>query len=158
MKNIILLSTIGFIIGIGGAYFLWQSQFQGTNVTTGYGLDPLKCNLLEKACVYDFNGQKLEIDLSPRPLQIMKKTKITIKGLNYDFYDAKVRVHGVNMDMGTIIASLNKVDDNTYETSVALSACLVEDVMRYRIDLYDGNNSMNFHADFDLPNDMLDLK
>ena len=54
------------------------------------------------------------------------------------------------MDMGTIIASLEE-KDNVYTTKVALSACLVEDVMRYRIAVYDGNEPTGLYMDFDVP-------
>ncbi len=88
--------------------------------------------------------------MTPRPVEIMAETTISLSGLNYDFYDAKIRIFGLNMDMGTIIASLVE-KDNIYITKVALSACLVEDVMRYRIAVYDGNEPTGLYIDFDVP-------
>lgn len=120
------------------------------DVLKKYNLTPLECDLMKETCVKEYNGQKIYFDILPKPVEIMAESTIKITGLDYDFYDAKIRIFGLNMDMGTIIASLNKEGD-AYIAKVALSACLVENIMRYRIAVYDGNDPIDLYIDFDIP-------
>lgn len=152
MKKIYLVPIlVSIVIGcIAGFIYIKMTTESEVDVARQYDLVPLECDLMKKKCSKDFNGQTITFDMSPRPVEIMAETTISIEGLNYDFYDAKIRIYGLNMDMGTIIASLEK-DGNSYKTEVALSACLVEDIMRYRIAVYDGNEPTDLYIDFDVP-------
>ncbi len=128
MKTFIIPVIISIIVGAAAAFIYIQfSSDSRTDVSRDYDLVPLKCDLMKKKCTKEFNGQTVTFDMTPRPVEIMAETTISLSGLNYDFYDAKIRIFGLNMDMGTIIASLVE-KDNIYITKVALSACLVEDV------------------------------
>lgn len=151
MKTILISIIVSIAAGAAAAFIYIQSgKDDRIDVSREYDLIPLECDLMKKKCTKEFNSQQITFDLSPRPVEIMAETTITISGLDYDFYDAKLRIFGLNMDMGTIIASLEK-KDNVYKTTVALSACLVEDVMRYRIEVYDGNEPTGLYMDFDVP-------
>ena len=151
MKTFIIPVIISIIVGAAAAFIYIQfSSDSRTDVSRDYDLVPLKCDLMKKKCTKEFSGQTVTFDMTPRPVEIMAETTISLSGLNYDFYDAKIRIFGLNMDMGTIIASLVE-KDNIYITKVALSACLVEDVMRYRIAVYDGNEPTGLYIDFDVP-------
>lgn len=151
MKTFLISISISIIVGAAAAFFYIQSNKEKrTDVSRDYNLAPLECDLMKKKCSKGFNGQSVTFDMSPRPVEIMAETEISLSGLDYNFYDAKIRIFGLNMDMGTIIASLEK-KDNVYKTKVALSACLVEDVMRYRIAVYDGNEPTGLYMDFDVP-------
>ncbi|MDE7315297.1 MAG: hypothetical protein K2N11_06290 [Mucispirillum sp.] len=151
MKAFILPVVISIFVGALAAFIYIKSSTEDrTDVSREYNLVPLECNLMKKKCTKEFNGQTVTFDMSPRPVEIMAETIISLAGLDYDFYDAKIRIFGLNMDMGTIIASLEE-KDNVYTTKVALSACLVEDVMRYRIAVYDGNEPTGLYMDFDVP-------
>lgn len=151
MKTFIIPVIISIVVGAAAAFIYIQSSKEDrTDVSREYDLVPLVCDLMKKKCTKEFNGQTVTFDMAPRPVEIMAETTISLAGLDYDFYDAKIRIFGLNMDMGTIIASLEE-KDNVYTTKVALSACLVEDVMRYRIAVYDGNEPTGLYMDFDVP-------
>lgn len=151
MKTFIIPVIISIVVGAAAAFIYIQSTKEDrTDVSREYDLVPLECDLMKKKCTKEFNGQTVTFDMAPRPVEIMAETIISLAGLDYDFYDAKIRIFGLNMDMGTIIASLEE-KDNVYTTKVALSACLVEDVMRYRIAVYDGNEPTGLYMDFDVP-------
>ena len=151
MKTFIIPVIISIIVGAAAAFIYIQfSSDSRTDVSRDYDLVPLNCDLMKKKCTKEFNGQTVTFDMTPRPVEIMAETTISLSGLNYDFYDAKIRIFGLNMDMGTIIVLLVE-KDNIYITKVALSACLVEDVMRYRIAVYDGNEPTGLYIDFDVP-------
>ena len=138
MKTFIIPVIISIIVGAAAAFIYIQfSSDSRTDVSRDYDLVPLKCDLMKKKCTKEFNGQTVTFDMTPRPVEIMAETTISLSGLNYDFYDAKIRI------------LVEK--DNIYITKVALSACLVEDVMRYRIAVYDGNEPTGLYIDFDVP-------
>ncbi len=159
MRNNIFICIVIFIAllgGIAGGILYYKNSANSTDVLLQYDLEPLDCELLKKPCSVDFisnqtnNIDKITFDINPRPVVVMNKSTITISNLHYDFYDPKIRIHGLNMDMGTIIASLIEIAPNTFQASVALSACLVENIMRYRIAVYDGNSAINLFMDFDI--------
>lgn len=133
-----------------GILYININKESSVDVLKQYNLEPLECDLLKNQCIKKYDNQSIIFDMQPRPVEIMAETVISIAGLDYDFYDAKIRIFGMNMDMGTIIASLHK-DGDKYTSRVALSACLVEDVMRYRIAVYDGNEPTGIYMDFDIP-------
>lgn len=151
MKKIyFILLFIALLIGIISAIVYYKYSQEKTDVLKQYNLEPLACDLLKNPCKVNFNDNEVGFDISPRPVIVMDKSTITISNLNYDFYDPKIRIHGLNMDMGTIITALKEVESKTYQATVALSACLIEDVMRYRISIYDANTPIGLFLDFDL--------
>ncbi|MDE6885506.1 MAG: hypothetical protein K2P17_00465 [Helicobacteraceae bacterium] len=150
MKKIVILFGIALLIGISIAVFYYKNSEFNTNVLKDYELDKLACNLIKNPCKIEFKGGEVTFDIAPRPVVVMDKSTITISNLKYNISDPKIRIYGLNMDMGTIIASLDKIDSSTYQAVIALSACLIEDVMRYRISIYDGNEELKLFTDFDL--------
>lgn len=145
-----MIVILGFalLLGVGGG-LLYFKGLTSTKVVKKYELEKLPCNLLETPCKVSFDGSEVMFDINPRPISIMNESIITISNLSREIDDPKIRIYGLNMDMGVIITSLQKLD-STLQASVALSACLVEDVMRYRISVYNGNEELKLYADFDL--------
>ncbi len=151
IKTYIIPVTLSIIIAVTGALIYTEYKKENSvDVLKQYNLTPLECDLFKTRCEKEFMGGKIIFDMQPRPVEIMAETTISLEGLNYDFNDPKIRIFGINMDMGTIIASLHK-EGNRYTAKVALSACLVEDIMRYRLSVYDGNDSLGLFMDFDIP-------
>ncbi len=110
----------------------------------------LKCDLAKTSCAISVGTSNgVLVDMSPKPLEVMGKTTIAIKNLPKDIDDLKLRINGINMDMGTIIATPRLVD-GVWLAEVALSMCVVESVMLYQISLYNGVESLNAFAEFSL--------
>jgi len=153
MKKIItVFSFIFIIVGI-----FWMSyNFMTTSTEdppefadVNNSLDPLKCDLNNKACEMEFNGQKLKIDISPRPIYAMRPFSFKIiNGANLGLKDPNLVIDGINMDMGSIKTRLEQKGDNLV-AQVVLSACVVE-IMRYRFKVLDGKKETGFFVDFDL--------
>ena len=112
-------------------------------------LDPLKCDLNKDACEVKFNGVKLKIDISPRPIFAMRPFSFKIiNGKNLGLKDPNLVIDGIYMNMGLIKARLDQRGDNLI-AQVVLSACVV-DLMRYRFKLLDGEKETGFFVDLDL--------
>lgn len=132
---------------------LWQNKSESnTQVLLEYGLEPLPCDLSKRPCQVKTATKAITFNLTPRPLEVMGDTLVQIEGLDSKLFSSNpsIRIYGLNMDMGKIITSLTQTAPGKYEAKVALSACLVENIMRYRIALYDGNTPLNIFMDFDL--------
>ena len=149
--GILALAFVALLGGVGVA--LWQnSSDSSTQVLLDYGLEPLPCDLNKRPCQVKAAKQTITFDLTPRPLEVMGDTLVRIEGLDSELFSSNpsIRIFGLNMDMGKIITSLTQTAPGRYEAKVALSACLVENIMRYRIALYDGNTPLDIFVDFDL--------
>lgn len=152
MKKILTFFSLIFIVA--GAFWIGHKfmvskedppEFADVNTS----LDPLKCDLNKDACEVKFNGVKLKIDISPRPIFAMRPFSFKIiNGKNLGLKDPNLVIDGINMNMGLIKARLDQRGDNLI-AQVVLSACVV-DLMRYRFKLLDGEKDTGFFVDLDL--------
>lgn len=110
-------------------------------------LTPLKCDLNKQTCEYDFKGKKVGVTFSPLPVPILEE--IDLKLSNLGTYKAlSAKVYGLNMYMGTLVPSFEKIG-NTYTAKLFLSSCVLE-VMRYRFEFFDGEKPIGFSFDIDV--------
>lgn len=153
MKKILTIFSLIFIAA--GAFWIGH-KFMTTSyddppefADVNTSLNPLKCDLNKGACEVKFNGIKLKIDISPRPIFAMRPFSFKIiGGKALGLKEPSLAIDGINMDMGTIKARLETRGDNLV-AQVVLSACVVE-IMRYRFKLLDGEKETGFFVDFDL--------
>ena len=125
-----------------------------TNATAGKKrvfikeLTPLKCNLNETPCEYEFQGRKVRVEFKDKPILAMVENELVIENLG-DFGALDMRIYGLNMYMGDITPRLKALPRGTYKASVVLSSCVVK-VMRFRAEFFKGEKQLDFHFDFDI--------
>ena len=138
MKKILIIFSLIFIVA--GAFWIGHKfmvskedppEFADVNTS----LDPLKCDLNKDACEVKFNGVKLKIDISPRPIFAMRPFSFKI-------------INGKNLGLKDPNLVIDQRGDNLI-AQVVLSACVV-DLMRYRFKLLDGEKETGFFVDLDL--------
>ncbi|MCX2682820.1 hypothetical protein OQH60_02935 [Campylobacter sp. MIT 21-1685] len=108
---------------------------------------PLSCDLNKQDCAFDFQGKKVIVSFSPKPLQSLEVTHFSIKNFG-DYEDLELQIYGLNMFMGTIKPKLNKINKTDYEGKMALAACTL-DSMRFRAELKQQQQIL-FSFDFEL--------
>ena len=153
MKKIIIIFSFIFIVlgafSIGYKLMTTSKEDPPEFADVNTSLDPLKCDLNKDACEVKFNGVKLKIDISPRPIFAMRPFSFKIiNGKNLGLKDPNLVIDGINMNMGSIKARLDQRGDNLI-AQIVLSACVV-DLMRYRFKLLDGEKETGFFVDLDL--------
>ncbi len=125
-----------------------------TNATAGKKrviikeLTPLKCNLNETPCEYEFQGRKVRVEFRDKPILAMVENELLIENLG-DFGALDMRIYGLNMFMGDITPRLKPLPHGAYKASVVLSSCVVK-VMRFRAEFFKGEKQLDFHFDFDV--------
>ncbi|HIV49681.1 hypothetical protein [uncultured Helicobacter sp.] len=148
-RSIVAISLAGILGALCayGVFAFFQNTYDGHIVQEEGVLPPLPCSLNKQQCFVDFDGKRIGFEASPRPISFMEPTLINVSGLDgYD--DIKLRIYGLNMEMGTLIASTTK-EGEIHRAKVALNSCLLE-TMRYRISVYNGNEALGLYMDFDL--------
>lgn len=148
MRGIVIgLAGILGVLCAYGVFALWGYMYDERVVQEDGALPPLPCSLNTRQCFVDIGGKRVGFEVSPRPISFMEPTRISISGLG-EYEDIKLRIYGLNMEMGTLIASATK-EGEIYNAKVALNSCLLE-TMRYRISVYNGNEALGIYMDFDL--------
>ena len=111
-------------------------------------LTPLKCNLNETPCEYEFQGRRVRVEFKDKPILAMVENELVIENLG-DFGALDMRIYGLNMYMGDITPRLKALPRGTYKANVVLSSCVVK-VMRFRAEFFKGEKQLDFHFDFDV--------
>lgn len=147
-KYIVLFGFLVVFVGLFFAYNNYQKPKQGFKRELITELLPLECDLAKNPCEYDFNGKKILIDITPRPIYMLEELTIKIKNLDkYEHLNAQI--YGLNMYMGTISDEFECMENGDYETKVLLSTCQTK-IMRFRLELFDGEKSIGLFGDFDV--------
>lgn len=142
--------TLAFFISIFIAfYFVYQNHSKQNNNKRELltELTPLECDLSKTQCEYDFLGKKVIIDINPKPIYMLEELTVRIKNLN-EYKNLNAQIYGLNMYMGTISDEFEK-DGDDYITTIRLSTCQTK-IMRFRIELFDGDDSIGLFGDFDV--------
>ncbi|QOR00789.1 hypothetical protein [Campylobacter sp. 2014D-0216] len=146
MKNL-LIFALAIAFAISGAYFYTHMPSTGKKRELITTLTPLDCDLNQQSCEYNFKNQKVLISLTPKPIMALNELDLNITNLgNYPQLNA--RVYGLNMYMGDIVPRFKKIN-NTYHAKLVLSSCTL-DIMRFRIELFDNEDPLDFYFDFDV--------
>ncbi len=111
-------------------------------------LTPLKCNLNETPCEYEFQGRKVRVEFRDKPILAMVENELVIENLG-DFGALDMRIYGLNMFMGDITPRLKALPHSAYKASVVLSSCVVK-VMRFRAEFFKDGKQLDFYFDFDV--------
>ncbi|MCI6988803.1 MAG: hypothetical protein MR902_04420 [Campylobacter sp.] len=143
MKKIIFVAILIVCLG-GGILFV---NFQNSDLNTS-NLEPLKCDLNLQDC--SDNGVKFSI--SPRQITPLKKSTLSLEfpSNRYNCDEISAKIDGVNMYMGTINVKF-KLNDNKCVGETIFAPCHSK-VMRYKIELFNGENSLNSKALIDIYN------
>ena len=135
LASLIFISLIGF-----GIYQIFSSNSDS--------LQELKCDLNMQNCKYKFNKKEVLISFEPKPIKSLELVNLNIENLG-TYENLKLKIYGLSMDMGELKPKIYKLNENTYESKVFLSACVLEN-MRFRAELFDGEKPLGFHFDFEL--------
>ncbi|MFK5882249.1 MAG: hypothetical protein QM482_08530 [Sulfurospirillum sp.] len=117
-----------FVLILVVAYFLIDSSdiYRWYVGDTNFVKQDKSCDLHKKACSITLgDGSVITLDITPRPIPLMKPIRIhiTTKNINLDKLDLKV--FATNMNMGLIEKSLKRVKKDTYEGEITLPMCIV---------------------------------
>ncbi|WP_243832568.1 hypothetical protein [Campylobacter sp. US33a] len=111
-------------------------------------LTPLTCDLNQQDCHFAFGDKKVFVALNPKPLASLQDLELRLENLG-DYTNLKAVAYGLNMYMGDINPVFVKTSSDSYKAKVVLSSCAI-DVMRYRVEFFDGNQKLDFYFDFDV--------
>lgn len=114
-------------------------------------LKPLACDLNQRACEYEFKGRSVRAEFKNKPLRILDENELVIENLG-SFKRLNARIYALNMYMGDVVPEFKALGDEnnqTYSANIVISACPL-DLMRYRIELFDGDTPLNLHFDVDI--------
>lgn len=104
------------------------------------------CDLNKKSCEIPYKGGNIVVSLNPKPIASMIPLTLTIDGLEGNFTELNAHFNGLNMDMGTIVARLER-RGSAYVANVVISSCVVQEML-YRLELFDGKKAIGAHIDF----------
>ncbi|KGI56737.1 hypothetical protein [Campylobacter sp. MIT 97-5078] len=111
-------------------------------------LKPLECDLNVRDCMFDFKGKKVLVKTSLKPLASLQEFELILENLG-DYKKLNARIYGLNMYMGDIVPSFEKIHSNSYKANIVLSACVI-DIMRFRMEFFEGEEKLDFYFDFDV--------
>lgn len=145
--------TLIFVLAFLGviALYIWANFYekQGKReLIPTEKLEALGCDLNQKACEYEFKGQKVVLEFRDKPLQVMQENKLFVKNLG-EFKALNARLYGLNMYMGDLVPSFEKIGEKEYKTALVLSFCPLEK-MRYRLEFFENDTALDFYVDFDV--------
>lgn len=144
MKKYIFVASIIFLLAFALIFYENPSIKKRELIKE---LTPLECDLNKTSCNSFHKNKEVVFEFEPKPLKILKETKIIIKNLPKT-KDLNARLYGLNMYMGDIVSEFEMVGDN-YEGYIVFSSC-IEATMRYRFELFSGDKSLGIYVDFDV--------
>lgn len=145
MKKIFILLFVIIFIAIVIIFYPKQNFKKRELITE---LTPLECNLNKEHCFLEFNNKKIEIYFQKQPLEIMVENTLHIKNLG-KIDNLNARFYGLNMYMGDIVEEFSSKNNKDYYADLVFSAC-AENIMRYRLELFSEEKSLNLYIDFDV--------
>lgn len=145
MKKIFILLFVIIFIAIVIIFYPKQNFKKRELITE---LTPLECNLNKEHCFLEFNNKKIEIYFQKQPLEIMVENTLHIKNIG-KIDNLNARFYGLNMYMGDIVEEFSSKNNKDYYADLVFSAC-AENIMRYRLELFSGEKSLNLYIDFDV--------
>lgn len=144
MKKYIFGTILAIVFGVGGAFlFVKFDDFKWAQDSSNkHKFDEnLSCNLNGNACF----SADVKFSTTPNLIEAMRPFTLQISNLKGEFDDLNARIYGLNMDMGTILVRLNKIDE-IYEGKAVISVCVVKEMV-YRVELYDGKKPLGIYVD-----------
>lgn len=128
--------------------FLASSERGGKKRELIKELTPLSCDLNEKPCEYEFKGRKVRVEFKEKPIQALIENELFVENLG-EYKNLSAKIYGLNMYMGDVVPSFERVGQNSYKASVVPSACVIE-TMRFRVEFFDKKKPVEFYFDFDI--------
>ncbi len=84
------------------------------------------CDLHKEACSIELkDGSIITLDITPKPIPLMKPIRLHVETQNIDINSLKLKVFATNMNMGLIEKSLKKLRKGSYEVNITLPSCIV---------------------------------
>lgn len=90
--------------------------------------------------------QNIEIEASPRDIYALESVVFKVRGATSR--ELEGRIYGLNMDMGEISVHFRRLEDGSFEGKATMSSC-TEEVMEYRMALFDEHGMLEKGVDFD---------
>ena len=146
MKKLLvaLLCLLFMILG----FVLEKGEPKGKRRALIKELAPLECDLNETPCEYEFKGRKVRVSFKEKPILAMVENELLIENLG-EFSELNARIYGLNMYMGDIVPSFKRLENGTFKAAIVPSACVL-DIMRFRVEFFDGKKPLDFYFDFDM--------
>lgn len=101
-----------------------------------------QCNLHQQACTAEHNGQKVTLDIAPKPIPVANPLKVSVTLDNLTAQALQIDINGHNMYMGYNRLPLEKVDEHHWRGSTMLAFCTnakMEWIITLIIDKPDGH-------------------
>ncbi|TQR57690.1 hypothetical protein [Campylobacter troglodytis] len=145
MKKAFFLVFVSLVFAI---LFFSLSRQEGKKRELIKDLSPLACDLSIQACEYEFNKQRVRVEFKNKPLLELVENELVIENLG-EFNELNARIYGLNMYMGDLVPSFEKINENSYKADLLLGACVL-DTMRFRVEFFEGKRPLDFYFDFDM--------
>lgn len=90
--------------------------------------------------------QNIEIEATPRDIYALESVVFKVRGATSR--ELEGRIYGLNMDMGEVSVHFRRLEDGSFEGKATMSSC-TEEVMEYRMALFDEHGMLEKGVDFD---------
>ncbi len=82
-----------------------------------------QCNLHQQACTAEHNGQKVTLDITPKPIPVAKPLHAKVILSQLKAQQIQLDISGINMYMGYNRLPLDKTDAHHWQGSTMLAFC-----------------------------------
>ncbi len=124
--KLLVLEIIALVLIVG--YFLIDSSdiYRWYVGNTNFVKQSKSCNLHKEACSVTLkDGSIVTLDITPRPIPLMKPIKLHITTKNVNLNKLDLKIFATNMNMGLIEKPIKRVKKDTYEAEITLPTCIV---------------------------------
>jgi len=135
MKNIIGMIFLVAAL-VGGYFFLdFGSLFKDPRGEVVFTSQLDDCDLHKGPCKITLeDGKSFNLEVYPKDIPLMKPVKFKITSENYNEDVLPLAVYAKNMNMGTQMITLKKVNNNEYESTAVLPTC-IRGNMKWNVDI-----------------------
>ena len=93
-----------------------------------------QCNLHQQACTAEFHGQRITLDISPKPIPVAKPLTVKVDLGSLSAKSVEIDISGHNMYMGYNRVPLKPVDAHHWQGTTMLAFC-TRDKMEWYVTL-----------------------
>jgi hypothetical protein len=126
--GIVMLAVFAYLAYDADAVYEWLS---GDIV---FGAPPVPCDLQTQACEGTLgDGTAVTFAILPRPIPVMEKLQLSVRGDNIPYRTLEVEIYGLNMNMGRYKYTLSPDVNGTYRSEGMIPSCVGE--MQWRANI-----------------------
>jgi len=135
MKNIFFMFLL--VTALVGSYFFvdFNSLFNDVRGEVKFTSQLDECDLHKGPCDITLeDGTNFALEVFPKDIPLMKTVTFKITSKNYNKDIIPLDIYAKNMNMGTQMITLKKVNNNEYESTAVLPTC-IRGNMKWNVDI-----------------------